>query len=441
MTDPVYLSIVCVSRNDDHGGSLLQRMQLFLDSLAKQFSDSGVVAELVLVEWNPPSHATKLTEALDWNAFRSNSLHVRVIEISEEIHRAFGVPEGLPLLQMIGKNVGIQRARGEFILCTNIDVLFSSTLVRSITSGQLRPDRMYRAERVDVHTDVLRTAFPSVEEFCWKNVVRRNKRTFPIRLSEAASRGDLRQLFKHARRSLSFEIESLAEATLTVAKSSVAPGLLFTNACGDFTLLHRDGWRKIGGYAEFVGYSFNIDSLGCYAAHYAGVLESSFVSPAVCFHIEHATGSGWTPEGEAALFRRLAARGLRWPSWDQFMPVVHRMRAASNGVMFNDDSWGLRDLELPEWRLGLRGRWEVVSPGGDLRSAPLAGRKVSALKEGWSLSGGPPQSVDPVGLSRRSESSGRATWRLLVTRAKYVGFRLLCRFVPSVADWLYVRMS
>src|SRR5262249_40254665 len=62
--------------------------------------------------------------------------------------------EALPLFQMIGKNVGIRRARAPFVLCTNIDILFSDELMRFIASGGLRSGRMYRLDRYDVQNDV-----------------------------------------------------------------------------------------------------------------------------------------------------------------------------------------------------------------------------------------------------------------------------------------------
>jgi deazaflavin-dependent oxidoreductase (nitroreductase family) len=49
VTSP-HLSIVVVSRNDDHGGSMLERMQQFVDTLAFQCRKFDLKAELVLVE-------------------------------------------------------------------------------------------------------------------------------------------------------------------------------------------------------------------------------------------------------------------------------------------------------------------------------------------------------------------------------------------------------
>src|SRR5260370_42706153 len=55
---------------------------------------------------------------------------------------------------MLGKNVGIRRARGRFVLATNIDILLSSELAAHLAVGQLQPSRMYRIDRLDAMSQV-----------------------------------------------------------------------------------------------------------------------------------------------------------------------------------------------------------------------------------------------------------------------------------------------
>ena len=55
---------------------------------------------------------------------------------------------------MIGKNVGIRRARGQFVLATNIDILFSDELAKYLAARRLEPGRMYRIDRHDAMSDV-----------------------------------------------------------------------------------------------------------------------------------------------------------------------------------------------------------------------------------------------------------------------------------------------
>jgi hypothetical protein len=51
----------------------------------------------------------------------------------------------------------------------------------------------------------------------------------------------------------------------------------------------------------------NIDSVVCYAAHHGGATEEVLPEPMRIYHIEHRTGSGWLPEGQARLFARTQA--------------------------------------------------------------------------------------------------------------------------------------
>lgn len=178
--DP-YISFVVTARNDDHGGNLLYRMNLFVRALLCQARKENLRSELILVEWNPPLDKPRLHEVLDWPR-EKGPCDVKVIEVPSDLHARFRHSDRLPLFQMIAKNVGIRRARGRFILATNIDLLFSDQLVKFFASYQLSPDFMYRIDRYDVPADVPRDA--SVEdqlEYCRNNVIRLNRRdgTFP----------------------------------------------------------------------------------------------------------------------------------------------------------------------------------------------------------------------------------------------------------------------
>jgi hypothetical protein len=78
---------------------------------------------------------------------------------------------------MIAKNVGIRRARGRFILATNIDILFSNELAAYLGAQELRQDRMYRMDRCDVMNDVPADA-PLDEQlnYCRSHLLRMNRR-------------------------------------------------------------------------------------------------------------------------------------------------------------------------------------------------------------------------------------------------------------------------
>ncbi len=357
-----YLSVVVTSRNDDHGGNLLRRTQIFINGLLEQCRRHRLSAELIMVEWNPPADKPRLAEALSWpqgNGYCS----VRIIEVPPELHRRFSHSERLPLFQMIAKNVGIRRARGRFVLATNIDILFSDELMRFLASKRLSPRHFYRVDRYDVPSDVPND-IPIEEqlEFCRNNIIRVNDRFFESGASEK-----LPWTWREWR------IWPVTNATRTFVYSLIRPGPLLvrvqdrlfpnslfryfmiqapvqlhTNACGDFTLLAFDRWTALRGHPELEVFSMHLDSLFCYIAHHSGVREKILNDPMRIYHIEHGIGSGFTPEGEQALYSRIDSAGIARIGTDQMNELAVKMRRQGRPIMFNSENWGLAGDDLRE---------------------------------------------------------------------------------------------
>ena len=177
-TDPKHtphLSVVAVTRNDDHGGDLRGRTQHFVDGFIAQCRRHRLAAELILVEWNPPPDRPPLEESLLWPA-DFGPASVRIVTVPPEVHVAYPHSADLPLFQMIGKNVGIRRARGKYILATNIDILFDDELVRFMRD-KLEPGAMLRVDRYDVPSDLPKSVpFEQVLADCAKRFFQVNTR-------------------------------------------------------------------------------------------------------------------------------------------------------------------------------------------------------------------------------------------------------------------------
>ena len=454
--DP-YLSIVVAARNDDHGGNLLGRMQAFVNALLDQCGEQSLPAELIIVEWNPPAGRTRLADALKW---KPGPCEARIIEVPEELHRRYAHAESLPLYQMIAKNAGIRRARGEFVLATNIDILFSNAMMELFAEKRLRKGVLYRVDRHDAEAEV--PIGSSVEErlaYCETHRIRVNTRWGPVVLNPDAPRGVLERRTElclgagwsspefgslsrwagdHAEillpegiggtlvldlepgpgvawgpftlviegvdearikrrsiltipitsdrlsfrvegggriagddprvlnfRALRCEVENRQVEGVSVRpvenylqafrKRRPAPKdkkillpTLHIHACGDFTLMAREHWFDLRGYAEFDMYSMNIDALLCWAAHYRGLREQILRDPLRIYHIEHDAGSGWTPEGEEKLFTRLKQARLPWLDFTKLVELVRAMRGSSEAAVLNEESWGLAADDLRE---------------------------------------------------------------------------------------------
>jgi hypothetical protein len=348
MIEAPYLTLVAASRNDEHGGNTLYRTQIFVDSFLDQCERHQLHGELILVEWNPPGDRAPLAEVISWD--RQNPwVDCRIITVPYERHVFIRFARVLPLFQMIAKNVGIRRARGEFILATNIDILFSDELIALVAQKAFRVDRLYRCDRFDVDSTIPKDV-PLDEKlrFAWGNLIRYNRRQGPAEVYLRQIEGaPLEFAIRAALATGHFELETEGGLPALAAKAGAPPMWLHLNACGDFTLLHRDAWAKMRGYPEFETFSLHLDSLGVVNAHVSGFRETWLSPPAVCFHVEHAIGSGYTAENPAPMFERLERQGIGWLDYNVIEPFLNEMQE-KGAIDWNTERWGLRDIPLDE---------------------------------------------------------------------------------------------
>jgi hypothetical protein len=337
-----HLSIVAVSRNDDHGGTLLVRMQHFIDCLSEQVNISQVPVELILVEWNPPKDRPSLERALSLPG-PSQYFIVRIITVPYEVHKKFQNSDKLAIFQMIGKNVGIRRARGQFILATNIDILFSNELIEYISSRQLEPGKFYRVNRVDCESNIpAKVPVGKKLEYCRTHIIRTNGKYYLLTGS------NLTALFKDILRSpglIGYYMKNFINKTKI-------PRLHY-NACGDFTLMAKEHWHTLRGYPELEMFSLHIDSLFLICASYSGLNEEVLRSPKEIYHIEHSIGSGITPGiGQKILFQKLDRDHIQYLSWRDVVNLAQLFRSQIHSgekvIHYNQESWGLEDIQLNE---------------------------------------------------------------------------------------------
>jgi len=417
--------VVATTRNDNHGGNLTRRTQHFVNGFVAQCCRHHLFAELILVEWNPPSDRRPLIEELSWPA-ESGSCEIRIVTVPRAIHARFAHADKLPLFQMIAKNVGIRRSRGEFVLATNIDILFSDEIIRFMLD-RLTPGNLYRADRRDIPENVPESAsFDEILDFCRREHFRINANSYTavrsatrwsrielikvwapskvryiarllielitvrapskvryiarllIELITVRAPSRLRSYFKWftdpgsvGNRQISFKGELLrglgirlssilrrAPTAIAHARKLLLEPLLHTNACGDFTLLARADWFALRGYPEWHIFSWHVDSVFLYQANRSGIMEKYVGRGARIFHIEHETGSGFTPNGAQKLFARISAHGLPYITDDEFVKLVAEMderKHAGEPVIYNTENWGLADVDLPEVALHSKG--------------------------------------------------------------------------------------
>ena len=342
-THKPYLSIVATARHDNHGGNLLGRMQLFIDGILEQCNRFQLPAELIIVEWNPPKDRPRLVEALNCSNLHTHGdwCSIRIIEVPHHIHSRFKYAESLPLFQMIGKNVGIRRSIGEFILATNIDILFTDELIGFLSRQSLQYEKMYRIDRCDIDPPPsMEDPIPTRLDWCKQHIVRINNQYESVNLRTGRS---YPAAWKPTWRVKLMEFLQNHSLIPIVTRPP-----LHLNTCGDFTLLHRDHWFALRGYAELEMYSMHLDSLFCTAASVAGLQEMILNDPMRIYHIEHGTGSGFQPEQVSALNNRLENSGIPQLSMTDFHRAAIEMRRNDQPTLFNDDNWGLYNETLTE---------------------------------------------------------------------------------------------
>ena len=167
------VSLVATSRNDDHGGSMLYRMQHFIDGYVHQFNKFQVPSELIIVDWNPPADRPPLAEALKIPQTLGCCI-IRFVTFSADLHNALPHGAALPLFQMIAKNVGIRRAHGRLVAATNIDILFSDAVMRELKKP-LESGFFYRLDRYDAPHELPPTQdYKTILDFCQRESFRRN---------------------------------------------------------------------------------------------------------------------------------------------------------------------------------------------------------------------------------------------------------------------------
>ena len=338
------LSVVATSRNDDHGGHLIKRMQWFVDGLAWNSDRRGARVELVLVEWNPPEDRAPLIEALHWPG-PNTMLSVRILTVPPSEHRRILPEGGVPMMQMIAKNVGIRRALGDNVLATNIDILLSPELF-DLATRPVGDGTVWRADRNDVEfpfdDDVV--TIEGALAFCRSHPIRYERRdgiyypgygrTLPIYqsfgdfLTWQISRLPVlvrRLVGNPADRTSKLRLGRLltgpdtpgprvrSSGTRPTASQRSSTSLLFRSSTRTHAVTSR--------FSEATGASIAVTPnwlcTQCISTRYSCIrcMRTAWKladakPPAVAYHMEHAVGSGWTPEGHEEHYAAVEQRGM-----------------------------------------------------------------------------------------------------------------------------------
>ena len=317
------ISFIVTARNDNYGGDFLQRTQSFIDVLLAMCERHALDMELVIVEWNPPAENPPLPEVLKWPAAFTHT-RVRIIRVAEELHRTFPGSDKLQVLEFIAKNVGVRRAAGEYILVTNPDILFPEDTIKYLAVKKLSRDCFYRATRYDVAVPQSPISQPDrYLAYCADHVLRINGM-----LGTFFKKKGCRDIPDRLWNIFGYFVWRLKFFPLDMP---------FTNASGDFMLMHRERWQELRGYAEIVGTDKNgflhIDAFNVYSALFLGLKQVKLGRNLRVYHLEH---------GRPRILN-LALQAVE--------DTRNKLLNARKPVIINDDLWGLAKYDLPEIKI------------------------------------------------------------------------------------------
>lgn len=318
---------------------MYQRMQTCLMGFFEQAERHRLPSEIVLVDWNPPNGRPLLKDLYQWPS-HSRFCTIRIIVAPPAIHQRFQHWEKIPVNYCLAQNIAIRRARGEFILSTCVDNLFSDELVQFLASERLVENKIYRTDHNNVKRSV--TQLSSLDEqlaYCKKSIL-----------------------------SVDPFVPSLSLPGL-----DGVPGL-YTGAPGDFTLLSQTYWHQVRGYPEIEIFGRATGAMLCYMAYFAGAQVEVLEDPLRLYHIDHdlrtrsPESNWWARTRLRTLFPNsltnavklcvrqflparddITRRQIPYMSYSEATALIIDMFEGRRSYIYNDESWGLGQEELQEF--------------------------------------------------------------------------------------------
>jgi len=249
-----YLTLVIPSRNDGYPSNVIAVQNKSLLILQRQLEDARIESEIIVVEYNTDPSQLHLHESL--RVDQGQYVSIRVISVDAAYHRRVSYYEKRPFHQTRAVNIGLRRSRGRFFVYRAADHIYSEALVGFLSRKNLREDCIYRCDRYDIDRvgfDAVRTdQLDRISRICEEHIVDWHK-------------------------------------PLTLEPTHHIPDL-HLNGSGDFLLMARRLWMRIGGLREgrypiFLDY----DSLAMHAAY--TLCHCQTILPADCrvYKLSHGT--------------------------------------------------------------------------------------------------------------------------------------------------------
>ncbi|MFN8287474.1 MAG: hypothetical protein U0V74_12000 [Chitinophagales bacterium] len=331
---PPYLSVVVAARNDNYGGDFELRLQNCINWFSYYAVKYKLPAEFIVVNYNPVIDRPPLNESIKFPP--SSNVLFRLITVPNHFHEGISNPavrKKVPLYEYVAKNIGIRRAKGQYILSANPDILIDPAIIKFIAGKKLKADFYYRANRCDYKNDLKlvnpATDLPTVRS----KVFRIFKKGFmwPLQMGTFWP-FQLWSLERKNRKKLNYEFwllenEKWANEKLIPVTYDNMSFKFHSNCSGDFMLMHRNAWFNLHGHPENTYLSMHTDAIAVAMAFYSGLKEHVFFEPV--YHQDHE--------------RRFVADNNQpdiFAMFRKFEDDSRQMEKEGKPIIYNNEDWG-----------------------------------------------------------------------------------------------------
>jgi hypothetical protein len=286
-------SAVVIARNHEYGTVSLRDRSIFcLNSLINSFD------EVIYVDWDSPEHSL-IYDIKDELQLKGNLKH---FAISSDIVKI--LTEGIPNIQkpceVLARNIGIRRAKGDWLVSTNIDIICPKEHELKNLFKSLDQNTMYTISRRGVE-------FEEIKQF--NNTLSNNDKLY--------SNWSLIRDYLN---------ENVKEST-PPEKVITGDDYSLISCCGDFQCASRHIWEDIKGFEERLVYALYTDTNLQKKAVMHGYGLKALYEPYL-FHINHGPGGGGFLSGYNPIAN------------DPYKTIILQ------GKTENTDTWGFGNIEI-----------------------------------------------------------------------------------------------
>ena len=287
------ISAVITSRNDNYGGQLNERATYCFNSAIDTFD------EVIYVDWNSPTHSLLYDIKHNIN-FKGNFKH---IVISPEIASILtnNDPQAQKCCEVLGRNIGLRRATGDYLVSTNIDIIHPRREDLEKLIQQMDKNTFYTVSRRYTNWEQINAYYEENEYY---------------------------QLdFKNNWRSLRNYLIDVSTERHFDEKTVEGDDYSIINCCGDFQIATKEIWNEIRGFEEELIYTLYADTNVQKKAVMHGFGLKALYEPAL-FHIDHGKGGGGFLDG------------INKRANDPYRAIVNQQKTE------NQDNWGFADIDI-----------------------------------------------------------------------------------------------